>query len=315
MDVVAIGESMVALVNKPAGYIRHADGFKPFVAGAETNTLIGLSRLGHKTAWISALGKDELGEFILHKVRAEQVDTASVSTTGDRTGVFFKQISPDGSVDVTYYRENSAASHMTLDDIDMDKINGAKVLYITGITLSLSGQTKEMLFNVVKALNEDVKVVFDPNIRLKMWTEAEARKTILELLPHVDYLIAGKQEVDILLGHQDFDAAMDKFKGFGCANIIIKLGREGALYDMDGVRGRVDNPKQFEEIDPVGAGDAFAAGVVSGILEDREPEGMIRTACFLGGYITQFIGDYQGFPSRDKIEAMIDAGEDEKVKR
>ncbi|WP_031545771.1 sugar kinase [Salinicoccus luteus] len=315
MDVVAIGESMVALVNEPSGYIRHADGFKPFVAGAETNTLIGLSRLGHSTAWASALGKDELGEFILHKVRAERVDTTAVGMTDDRTGVFFKQISPDGSVDVTYYRENSAASRMTLDDIDMDAVNRAKVLYLTGITLSLSQQTKEMLFSVVRALDEEVKVVFDPNIRLKMWSESEARETILEFLPHVDYLIAGRQEIEILLGHQDSDRAMEKFRSLGCGSTIIKLGKSGALYDIAGERGRVDNPKQFDEIDPVGAGDAFAAGVVSGILEDTSPREMIRTACFLGGYITQFVGDYQGFPSRETIEAMLNANDDEKVKR
>lgn len=76
MEVIAIGESMVSLVNEPSGYIRHANAFKPFVAGAETNTLIGLSRLGHTTSWVSALGNDELGELILHNVRAEGIDTS-----------------------------------------------------------------------------------------------------------------------------------------------------------------------------------------------------------------------------------------------
>ncbi|WP_449354268.1 sugar kinase [Virgibacillus natechei] len=315
MEVVAIGESMVAMVNEPSGYIRHADGFKPFAAGAETNTLIGLSRLGHDTSWISALGEDELGELILHKVRAENVTTSHVKFKDERTGVFFKQISPDGNVNVTYYRDNSAASHMTVEDINIEAIKKAKVLYLTGITLSLSSLAKKMMFEVARQVKDEVIIVFDPNIRLKMWTEAEARKTILEFLPFVDCLIVGKSEVDILLDTKDFGEVLDTFKGFGCKKIVLKLGKEGAIYDFDGKRGQVPNPKQFKEIDPVGAGDAFAAGVISGLLKKQRAEDLVGRACLLGGYITQFVGDYQGFPSEKLMESTINDSGIDKVKR
>lgn len=315
MEVIGIGESMVSLVNTPSGYIRHADSFKPFVAGAETNTLIGLSRLGHKTSWISALGDDELGELILHKVRAEGIDTSQVLHKDKRTGVFFKQISPDGSVDVTYYRENSAASTMSIDDIDMDALRQAKVLYLTGITLSLSVSARDMLFEVVKQLGNDVKVVFDPNIRLKMWAASEARETILKFIPFVDCLIIGKSEVDILLESDNHAEALDAFKALGCDKTILKLGGDGAIYEFDGARGEVKNPRQFKEVDPVGAGDAFAAGIISGLLKEEKPEKLIENACFLGGYITQFVGDYQGFPSENMLGTAMKNVDDEKVSR
>lgn len=315
MEVIGIGESMVALVNEPKGYIRHADSFKPYVAGAEMNTLIGLSRLGHGTSWISALGEDELGELILHKVRAENVDASHVIHKDKRTGVFFKQILPDGSVDVTYYREDSAASNMDIRDIDMDVIRRAKVLYLTGITLSLSGSAKEMLFEAVRLAGDDVTIVFDPNIRLKMWSEKAARETILEFLPHVDCLIAGRDEVDILMGTMRPDEAIKSFRELGCSKVVLKLGKDGAVYDFDGVRGSVENPKQFTEIDPVGAGDAFAAGIISGLLNGEAPGESVEKACFLGGYITQFVGDYQGFPSGDRLSAAMENFDDEKVSR
>lgn len=315
MEVVAIGESMVALVNEPSGFIRHTDTFKPFVAGAETNTLVGLSRLGHHTKWLSAVGDDELGEFILHKMRAENLDTTSVQKKDYKTGVFFKQIFPNGNVDVTYYRENSAASKMTLEDIDIEAIKKAKILYLTGITLSLSNEIKEMIFEVVRNIESEVKVVFDPNIRLKMWSEKEARKVILSFLPLVDYLIVGKKEVEILLRHQNLSQALHEFKTLGCQNTIIKLGESGALYKIDEENGTVANPKQFTEIDPVGAGDAFAAGVVSGILKGERPSILIQKACFLGGYITQFDGDYQGFPSEHILNSALITSNDEKVNR
>ncbi|WP_017549879.1 sugar kinase [Salinicoccus carnicancri] len=315
MEVIGIGESMVALVNEPKGYIRHADSFKPYVAGAEMNTLIGLSRLGHGTSWVSALGEDELGELILHKVRAENVDASHVTHKDKRTGVFFKQILPDGSVDVTYYREDSAASNMDIRDIDMDAIRRAKVLYLTGITLSLSSSAKEMLFEAVRIAGDDVTVVFDPNIRLKMWSAKEARETILEFLPHVDCLIAGRDEVDILMGAMRPEEALKSFRELGCSKVVLKLGKEGAVYDFDGIGGSVKNPKQFEEIDPVGAGDAFAAGIISGLLNGEDPEASVEKACFLGGYITQFVGDYQGFPSGDGLRAAMESFDDEKVNR
>lgn len=315
MEVIGIGESMVSLVNAPTGYIRHADSFKPFAAGAETNTLIGLSRLGHKTAWISALGDDEQGELILHKVRAEDVDTSQVLRKNEKTGVFFKQISPDGSVDVTYYRENSAASNMSIDDIDVEAIRGAKVLYLTGITLSLSQSAKEMLFDVVKQLGDDVKVIFDPNIRLKMWSASEARETILKFIPFVDCLIVGRNEVDILLENANPHEALDAFRALGCSKTVLKLGSDGAIYDFDGARGEVKNPRHFKEIDPVGAGDAFAAGIVSGLLKEEKPGKLVENACFLGGYITQFVGDYQGFPSENMLGAAMKNVDGEKVSR
>lgn len=315
MEVIAIGESMVSLVNEPSGYIRHADTFKPFVAGAETNTLIGLSRLGHTTSWVSALGSDELGELILHNIRAEGIDTSNVMRKDKRTGVFFKQISPDGSVDVTYYRENSAASYMSIEDIDLEVMNSSKILYLTGITLSLSTSVKKMLFELVKQIQEGITVILDPNIRLKMWTKEEARATILSFLPYVDCLIIGKNEMNILFETDDYKKAFNKIKNYGCDKIILKLGKDGVVYDFENDKGQIDNPRQFEEIDPVGAGDAFAAGVVSGILKGEEPKNFLKKACFLGGYITQFIGDYQGFPNETMIESALLKDNDEKVNR
>src|SRR5699024_11414439 len=105
--------------------------------------------------------------------------------------------------------------------------------------------------------------------------------------------------------------AVDTFREYGCGKVVLKLGKEGAMYDFDGVRGSVKNPRQFEEIDPVGAGDAFAAGIVSGLLSEEGADGLIGKACFLGGYITQFIADYSCFPSSDKHWAASDQLNDE----
>ena len=308
---------MVAMINEPKGYIRHVEAFKPHIAGAESNTLIGLSRLGHHVSWISALGLDELGELILRAVRAEGVDTSQVRRSEYRTGLFFKEILPNSNVNVTYYREGSAASRMTIEDVDFEQIRKAKVLYLTGITLAISESAKELLFEIANRLkNDNVRVVFDPNIRLKLWDAQEARDTIRRFLPYVDDLIIGKTEAELLLGYDDPERAIREFTGIGCKNVVIKLGKEGAAYCINGMTGKVKNPKNFNEIDPVGAGDAFSSGYISGILDGKPADETVREACFLGGYITQFTGDYEGFPSREQLALLLETiDSEEKVER
>src|SRR5699024_9092956 len=164
-------------------------------------------------------------------------------------------------------------------------------------------------------LDKNVKVVFDPNIRLKMWSEEKARKVILSILPFVDYLLVGENELEILLGHKELNIAIKELEKFGCKNIVIKLGESGALYKLNGVKGSVSNPQTFVEVDPVGAGDAFAAGIVSGILKGYQPSVLVEKACFLGGYITQFYGDYQGFPSEQFVDMSLNNPSKEKVNR
>src|SRR5699024_2906545 len=129
-----------------------------------------------------------------------------------------------------------------------------------------SDSAKIMLFDLVKQLNGEIKIVFDPNVRLKMWSEKEARETIMEFLPFVDCLIVSRNEAKILIGEMNDEEAIDKFKEIGCENVVLKLGKEGAVYDFNNKRNFVENPRQFTEIDPVGAGDAFASGILSGIL-------------------------------------------------
>ena len=152
-EVVTFGETMAVVTPKENGRLSEVDSFCLTIAGAESNTAIGLSRLGHSAGWISALGDDELGKLIKMRISAEGVDTSAAQIDKKhRTGLMFKEFK-GGETSVYYYRENSAASHFTPDMLKTDYVADAKIIHLTGITPTLSDSCKES----VKALFDYAK--------------------------------------------------------------------------------------------------------------------------------------------------------------
>ncbi|MCA0174018.1 sugar kinase [Bacillus sp. RAR_GA_16] len=318
MDVVAIGETLVSLTPNANGLMRHAESFTPKVAGAETNTLMGLSRLGHNTGWISRLGEDELGAKILTTVRGEGVDTSNV--TLDRhhqTGLFFKEMIHGGEVRVHYYRKGSAASHLEADDLDEEYIANASFLYISGITPALSESCKMVILKAISiARKHDTKVVFDPNIRKKLWSEEEARATLLEISKQADIVLPGITEGAFLFGTTDEKEIAQSFMNLDDVScVVVKRGERGAYYSTHEGSGEVDAYEVKNVIDPVGAGDGFAAGLLSGLLDHLSVEKAVERACAVGAMVTTIPGDFEGLPDRARLEQFMSSDLREDVER
>lgn len=309
MDVVGIGETMVLFSPKANGSIRYARDFSSRCAGAETNTLIGLSRLGHKTGWISKIGKDELGEFIISTVRGEGVDTSKVlCDSSASTGIFFKGVVNEKDTRMYYYRKGSAASKITSEDIDKQYILKAKYLYITGITPALSQSCYDSIFYAVEIARENgVKVVFDPNIRYKLWSGAYARETILKLAGMSDIVLPGLSEGKFVFGDKNYESIAQDFVDNGASKVIIKLGEKGAYYLSHDDRGVVPSVKISHVVDPVGAGDGFAAGVLSGLLDGLSLKESVSRGCAVGSIVTTVNGDIEGLPDRETLKYFVES--------
>ncbi|MCA0991414.1 sugar kinase [Pseudalkalibacillus hwajinpoensis] len=318
MDVVAIGETLVSLTPKANGLMRHAESFTPKVAGAETNTLMGLSRLGHETGWISRLGDDELGARILTTVRGEGVDTSNVMFDRQhQTGLFFKEMIHGGEVRVHYYRKGSAASHLEMDDLNEDYIANATFLYISGITPALSESCKTVIMRAISIAKEhDTKVVFDPNIRKKLWSEEEARTTLLEISNQSDIVLPGIAEGAFLFGTTDDKEIAQSFLNLDDVScVVVKRGERGAYYSTPESSGEVDAYEVRNVIDPVGAGDGFAAGFLSGLLDHLSIEKAVERACAVGAMVTTIPGDFEGLPDRARLEQFMSSDQREDVER
>jgi 2-dehydro-3-deoxygluconokinase len=303
--VITAGETMALLVPPTPGRLRHATSLSLSVGGAESNVAIALSRLGIPTTWISVLGDDELGELVLHRLRGEGVDTGAVGRTPDRpTGLYLRE-EVAGRLRVYYYRSGSAASTLAPGAFDPSILRDAAFLHLTGITGALSPECAEFLPWAAKAARDaGVLVSYDVNYRSRLWTPPTARLATEALLPLVDVLFLGDEEASALWGWQT-DAALDNLSNAGPREIVLKLGAKGCAALVDGER-LTSAGFPARQLDPIGAGDAFAAGYLAATLWGWEPEQRLRTANALGALCVQNLGDYEGLPSRRELTAFLE---------
>jgi 2-dehydro-3-deoxygluconokinase len=266
---------------------------------------IGLSRLGVAASWVSVLGEDELGELVLHRVRAEGVDTSAVRRVPDRpTGLYLRE-EVAGALRVYYYRRGSAASTLAPGAFDPAVLDGAAFLHLTGITGALSPESAEFLpWAARTARDAGVRVSYDVNYRSRLWDPAAARSASEALLPHVDVLLVGDEEARALWGRDD-DSCLERLADAGPGEVVLKLGARGCTAAVDGER--LTSPGfPARQVDPVGAGDAFAAGYLAATLWDLDPVDRLRTANAMGAFCVQNLGDYEGLPSRGELTAFLD---------
>ena len=303
--VVTAGETMALVVPTSPGRLRHAATLALSIGGAESNVAIGLSRLGVPAAWVSALGDDELGELVLHRVRAEGVDTRAVRRVPDRpTGLYLRE-EVAGALRVHYYRRGSAASTLAPGAFDASLLDGAAFLHLTGITGALSPECAEFLpWAAATAARAGVRVSYDVNYRSRLWEPAAARAATEALLPHVDVLLVGDDEAAALWGW-DADTCLERLSDTGPGEVVVKLGARGCAALVDGERLRAPG-FPVRQVDPIGAGDAFAAGYLAASVWGRDAQERLRTANAMGAFCVQNLGDYEGLPSRRELTAFLD---------
>jgi 2-dehydro-3-deoxygluconokinase len=303
MDVITFGESMVLFTPMKNGPLRYVNQFEKTVGGAESNTAIALSRLGHKVGWVSQLGDDEFGLFIRNFIRGEGVDTSKVQFDPDHpTAVFFKERHGHGDPKVFYYRAGSAASFMDRTHLRERDIAGAKILHITGITAALSASCRELVHYAIDAAKaNNVTVVFDPNIRLKLWSESEARSVLMEIAAKCDYILPGLDEGTLLTGKKEPEAIAEHFLSLGVKAVVLKLGEKGAYFKSADHQEYVDGVKVAQVTDTVGAGDGFAAGFISGLLRGWTYREAVAFGNRVGASAVTVTGDVEGYPSWSDI--------------
>ncbi|MBX4267953.1 sugar kinase [Clostridium estertheticum] len=307
MDVVTFGESMVLFGPDSSGPLRYVQNFNKSIAGAESNVSIALAKLGHKVGWFSKLGDDEFGRYIQSTIRGEGVDVSRVIfEPGKNTGILFKERFMHSNPNVYYYRKGSAASDLKAEELDESYIKDAKILHITGITPALSESCRKTLFKAIEVAKANkVLVSFDPNIRLKLWTKEEAIPVMLEIAKLSDIIFPGIDEGEMLLGFTKPNDIADSFIKMGCSVVAVKLGEEGC-YIADKDRGLYVNAYKLENPqDTVGAGDGFAAGFLSGMLNKLDLKECGEYANGVGAMAVLVKGDMEGYPNYEQLMAFI----------
>ncbi|HEX7889376.1 MAG TPA: sugar kinase [Ramlibacter sp.] len=306
-DVALFGEMMMLLVADRPGPLEQVPSFHKRTAGAETNVAIGLARLGLWVGWASRLGTDSMARYLLGEMQREGIDCSRVvCDPTQRTGFQFKGRVTDGSDPlVEYHRKGSAASQMTPDDVDADWLRSARHLHATGVFPAISANCRAAARKTLDVMRTAGRTIsFDPNLRPTLWaTPEEMRHEINAFAFQADWVLPGLEEGRFLTGEQTPEAIARFYRERGARLVAVKLGPEGAYYDSDQGRGHVPGFPVAEVVDTVGAGDGFAAGVVSALLERRSVPDAVRRGAWIGARAVQVLGDTEGLPTRAELEA------------
>lgn len=306
--ILTVGEPMALFVAGKEGSLEEVERFERFVAGAEVNFSIGMSRLGHTVTYITQLGKDPFGKNIETFLQQNEIDTTYVKYVPDYlTGMMWKEKVLSGDPEVFSARKNSAASHMGLETIRDLNWDGYDHIHLTGILPALSLDCREMVYELIKqARARGVQISYDPNLRPGLWPDKqEMVRVINDLACRADIVLPGIEEGKLLTGQQDVREIAAYYHAAGVKTVVIKLGAKGAFTSSDGESFYTDGFPVREVVDTVGAGDGFAVGVVSGILEGLPLKEAVSRGAAIGALAVMAPGDNDGLPDRNGLEVYM----------
>ncbi|MBN1873545.1 MAG: sugar kinase [Anaerolineae bacterium] len=268
--VIALGETMLMLAPPGHELLEHSREFITYIGGSEANVAVGLERLGIHAGWIGKLPRNALGRKVVNGIRAYGVDTSGVvwSDTG-RVGTFYVEWGADPRpIRTIYDRAYSAATTLTVDELDWTYIAQAEWLHLTGITPALSATCRQSTMDIVRQARAlGIHVSFDLNYRSLLWTPDEARAAWVEIVPYVNLLIAAETDAALLL-----DASLPRetlatrlFNTYHPDAVVLTCGSNGSIA-YNGVQTYCEPSHMFHIVNRLGAGDAFDAGLLYGLL-------------------------------------------------
>jgi 2-dehydro-3-deoxygluconokinase len=291
MSVLTVGEAMALLDPLHDGVPGAGTGFTLRFAGAESNFAIGLARLGVRVTWVSRLGRDPFGDMIERGLAEEGVDVSRVVRDDVRTGLFVKWRGGEERR-VAYYRAGSAASRLSPADVPDEALDAVRVVHLTGITMALSASARELVVDLARRARERGAVVlFDPNFRPALPDAPDAaRERQRDVLPHVDWYLAGEDEARLLWGDEPIPA-----------RVVLRVGARGAIVEG----AHVPCPREVAVVDAVGAGDAFAAGFAYGLLEGWSPVECAHAGNVVAARALAGTGDWETLPRLGDVAAEL----------
>ncbi len=307
IDVITIGEAMTLFVAEEAGDLSACSRFSRRLAGAETNVAIGLARLGFRVSWVSRVGDDAMGRYIRRAIGSEGVD-CSHATVDARypSGLMLKaKAAPGMDPAIEYFRKGSAASHLSLDDFDPAQFLAARHFHATGIAPALSASAMTLVAHALDFMRAAGKTVsFDPNLRPSLWpSERTMIAEINRLAAKARWVLPGLSEGRLLTGREQPRDIAAFYLDSGAELVAIKLGPAGAYFRSAEAEATLPGVRVATVVDTVGAGDGFAVGVISGLLEGLPVADAVMRGNHIGALAVQVVGDMEGLPTRAQLEA------------
>lgn len=307
--LLLVGEPVGLFSAQDAGSLETVKNYRSSVAGAEFTVAMGLSRLGHTVGYMTKLGKDPFGRRIFNQLNRSEVDTSLIAFEDDYlTGFILKSAAISGDPHVFYYCKNSAASTITSDDLGSINLNEYRYLHLTGVFPALSQSALDAAKYLMRKAKEcGLTIFFDPNLRPPLWSDPQMMAYhINEMAFLSDYFLPDVEEGRTLTGGLTTpESIASYYQVRGIPNVIVKVGARGAYlatkkdheyippYEADTAAGAED------------AGDGFAVGVISGVMEGIPLRDAVGRGNAIGSMLATAAGDCDGLPEREQLAAFM----------
>lgn len=316
-DIVGVGEAMIRLWVHAGTRLEDAPAYEVSVAGAEANVAVAAARMGASTAWLSALPSNPLGRRAARELASHGVDVSHVHWVADaRMGTYYVELSvPPRPTTVVYDREGSAAAKMDSSSISWPTVEAARIVHISGITPALSPSCRDLSIEVVqRAAAAGALVSLDVNFRRRLWSARECRAVLSELASSASLLIITAEDArDVFdIGGEPDTVLAALVEELGVEHTVLTVGAGGAHWSSGEQSGHCPGYAGAATVDRIGAGDAFAAGVLLGLL-DADLAGGVATGVAMSALKLGIFGD-QLTIGRDEVEGIM-AGPDREVSR
>lgn len=306
-DVLSVGETMVLLAPPSGSPLADRPSLDIEIGGAESNVACGIAQLGHRAAWLSRVGDDPFGRIITDELAERGVDTRAVVIDEERpTGLYLKDPGRERTR-VHYYRAGSAASAMAPALASDIRATRARITHLSGITPVLSRNCADLVEALITERAPGAgPISFDVNHRPALWDARPAGEALLPLARAADIVFIGRDEAETLWGSATDDDVRAILPDVEC--LVVKDAGIGATcYEGD---RRIFVPAlEVDVVEPVGAGDAFAAGFLSGLLDDRAPRDRLRLGHIAAAATLRSVSDLAEMPPPADRERMLAAGD------
>lgn len=312
-DVLAIGRSSIDLYAHEIGRaIADVRSFDAYVGGCPTNVSVGTRRLGLRSALLTAVGDDQVGDFVTAFLEREQVETRFIPRKpGRRTSAVILTIQPPDRFPLTFYRDNCADRALTIDDVKRAPVAESRVVFVTGTGLSHEPARAATLAAAATARAAGVPVVVDIDYRPDQWDDAAIFSAQMQALLRSATLAVGtEEELAAASGSNDVARGADALLASGIEALIIKRGARGAtVFRRDRPSADVA-PFPIVVLNVLGAGDAFASGFLYGYLQGWPLERAVRIGNACGAIVVTRHGCANFMPTLDEVSAFVaDRGE------
>ena len=329
--IITLGEIMLRLSTHTGERLSQTNKLTMHYGGAEANVSVALSRFGYDVYFVSKVPNNPLGEAVERHLKSHGVYTDYLLKGGERLGTYYLESGVgERSAKVIYDRKYSSFSNLTLEELDLEGIfEGAALFHVSGITLALSPYLRELtMLALQKAKECGIQTSFDFNYRATLWSQKEASQAIKPLLPYIDICFCGELDALYLLDIPTAGASLTKtekleyyyrkikemYPNIRYMSSTFRTVQSASNHKLQGnlyVNGELYQSKEHhidQIVDRVGGGDAFASGVLHGILLGTLPPEQIISFAIAASALKHTVhGDCNVF-SVEEISQFVDHG-------